>query len=522
MRGRVKMKFEKFVNKVKEAGDAAIKKAHLKSGRDMPSHQNLIDLIGKKLSYTKFLIVSNREPYLHFYEGDTIRHIRYASGLTIALDSIARLSQGIWVAHGSGDADMETADKDGRIMVPPEDPQYTLKRVWLSKQEENGYYYGFSNQVLWPLCHVAYVRPKFELEYWNYYQKVNQLFAQAVVEETRGEKSLIFLQDYHLALCARYIKELDPNLTTILFWHIPWPNPEIFRICPWKKEILEGLLSTDILGFHLPYHADNFLKTVALELESKIDYEKWAVVRGEKSCYVKSYPISVDFEKISSQADEWETEKQIEGLKKYYRLKDSLIGIGVDRIDYTKGIPERLKALDRFLEKNPQYQGKLTFIQIAVPSRVHLDEYQDIIDQIEKLVEDINWKYSQGHWSPVIYIKKHHDFKEIIPFYKMADFCIVSSLHDGMNLVAKEYISSKTDMNGVLILSRFTGSSRELEQSLLINPYDIEKFADMIKEAVEMGKEEKMSRMKRMRETVSENTIYHWAERIISDLVKLG
>jgi trehalose 6-phosphate synthase len=522
IRGRFKMKFEKFVNKVKEAGDAAIKKAHLKSGRDMPSHQSLIDLIGKKLSYTKFLIVSNREPYLHFYEGDTIKHIRYASGLTIALDSIARLSQGIWVAHGSGDADMDTADDRGRLMVPPEDPQYTLKRVWLSKQEENGYYYGFSNQVLWPLCHVAYVRPKFELEFWNYYQKVNQLFAQAVVEETKGEKSLIFLQDYHLALCARYIKELDPNLTSILFWHIPWPNPEIFRICPWKIELLEGLLSNDILGFHLSYHADNFLKTVAQELEAKIDYEKWVVTRGEKSCLVKSYPISVDFEKISSQADEWETEKQIQGLKKYYRLKDSLIGIGVDRIDYTKGIPERLKALDRFLEKNPQYQGKLTFIQIAVPSRVHLDEYQDVIDQIEKLVEDINWKYSQGHWSPVIYIKKHHDFKEIIPFYKMADFCIVSSLHDGMNLVAKEYISSKTDLNGVLILSRFTGSARELEQALLINPYDIEKFADTIKEAVEMGKEEKMSRLKRMKETVSENTIYQWAEKIISDLVKLG
>jgi alpha,alpha-trehalose-phosphate synthase [UDP-forming] len=516
------MKFDKFIGKIKQAGNSAIKKSLIKSGRIMLSHQSLIDLIRKKLSISKFMIVSNREPYVHFYEGDNIRHIRYASGLTIALDSIARLSQGIWVAHGSGDADKETTDDQGRIMVPPEEPQYTLKRLWLSKAEENGYYYGFSNQVLWPLCHVAYVRPRFELEYWNYYQKVNQIFARAVIEESRGEKGLIFLQDYHLALCSKYIKELDPNLTTILFWHIPWPNPEIFRICPWKKDLLEGLLSNDILGFHLQYHADNFLKTVALELEAKMDYEKWAVIRGEKSCLIKSYPISVDFEKISSDAEKWEIEKQIQGLKKYYRLKDSFIGIGVDRIDYTKGIPERLKALDRFLEKYPQYQKKLTFIQIAVPSRVHLDEYQDMIDQIEKLVEDINWKYSQGHWSPVIYIKKHYDFKEIIPFYKMADFCIVSSLHDGMNLVAKEYVSSKTDLNGVLILSRFTGSARELEQALLINPYDIEKSADTIREALETAKEEKTSRMKRMRETVSESNIYHWAEKIISDLVKLG
>ncbi|MDH4222333.1 MAG: trehalose-6-phosphate synthase [candidate division Zixibacteria bacterium] len=515
------VKFNKFVSKIKEATDVAIKKALVENDMYISSHQSLIDLIRKKLSISKFIIVSNREPYLHFYEGDSIRHIRYASGLTIALDPIANLSQGTWVAHGSGDADMDTTDEKGKVMVPPDDPKYTLKRIWLSKKEEYGYYYGFSNQVLWPLCHVAYIRPKFELAYWNYYQRVNQLFAQAVVEEVKGEKGLVFLQDYHLALCARYIKELDPNLTTILFWHIPWPNPEIFRICPWKIELLEGLLSNDSLGFHLSYHADNFLKTVALELEAKIDYEKWAVVRGEKSCLIKSYPISVDYQKISSAANDFQTEGQIQELKKYYRLKDYIIGIGIDRIDYTKGIPERLKALDRFLEKYPQYQGKLTFIQIAVPSRVHLEVYQDMIDQIEKMVEDINWKYSQSHWSPIIYIKKHHDFREIIPFYKMADFCIVSSLHDGMNLVAKEYISSKTELNGVLILSCFTGSARELEQALLVNPYDAEKFAEAIKEAVEMKKDEKRSRMEKMREVVSNNTVYHWAEKIISDLIKL-
>ena len=515
------VKFNKFVSKIKEATDVAIKKALVENDMYISSHQSLIDLIRKKLSISKFIIVSNREPYLHFYEGDSIRHIRYASGLTIALDPIANLSQGTWVAHGSGDADMDTTDEKGKVMVPPDDPKYTLKRIWLSKKEEYGYYYGFSNQVLWPLCHVAYIRPKFELAYWNYYQRVNQLFAQAVVEEVKGEKGLVFLQDYHLALCARYIKELDPNLTTILFWHIPWPNPEIFRICPWKIELLEGLLSNDSLGFHLSYHADNFLKTVALELEAKIDYEKWAVVRGEKSCLIKSYPISVDYQKISSAANDFQTEGQIQELKKYYRLKDYIIGIGIDRIDYTKGIPERLKALDRFLEKYPQYQGKLTFIQIAVPSRVHLEVYQDMIDQIEKMVEDINWKYSQSHWSPIIYIKKHHDFREIIPFYKMADFCIVSSLHDGMNLVAKEYISSKTELNGVLILSCFTGSARELEQALLVNPYDAEKFAEAIKEAVEMKKDEKRSRMEKMREVVSNNTIYDWAEKIISDLIKL-
>jgi alpha,alpha-trehalose-phosphate synthase [UDP-forming] len=514
-------KVAEFITKVRDAAGTAVRKAGRKGVKGMMSHQNLIDLFEKKLALSKFVLVSNREPYMHLYEGDVVECIRYASGLTIALDSLAQISRGVWVAHGSGDADMETVDTRGRLGVPPENPQYTLKRIRLSKEEENGYYYGFSNQVLWPLCHIAYVRPKFELANWNCYRKVNRLFAEAVVEEVKGEKALVFVQDYHLALCSQYIKEIDPNLTTILFWHIPWPNPEIFRICPWKEELLDGLLSNDIVGFHLPYHADNFLKTVAGELEAKIDQERREIVRGEKHCLVRSYPISVDFDRISAAAEEWQTEQQIRKLKKYYRLSDSLVGVGVDRIDYTKGIPERLRGLDRFLEKNPDYEGKLTFIQIAVPSRVHLDEYQDLIDEIEKLVEDINWKHSSDHWVPIVYIKKHHDFREIVPFYKMADFCIVSSLHDGMNLVAKEYISCKTDLNGVLILSQFTGAARELDQALLVNPYDIEQIADAIGNAVNMHREEQSTRMQRMREAVSENTIYHWAEKIISDLVRL-
>ncbi|OGC76059.1 MAG: trehalose-6-phosphate synthase [candidate division Zixibacteria bacterium RBG_16_50_21] len=467
-------------------------------------------------------MASNREPYVHFYGDDGVQHFRYASGLTIALDSVAQATGGIWVAHGAGQADREVADAEGRVAVPPESPNYTLKRIFLNKSQENGYYYGFSNQVLWPLCHVAFVRPNFDVKFWEAYQEVNRLFAQAIVKEAGEEKTLVFLQDYHLALCAKYIKELKPSFTTVLFWHIPWPNPEIFRICPWKQELLDGLLANDILGFHLRYHADNFLKTVALELEAKIDAEKDIVLKEEKKCQVRAYPISVDFQKIDRQAAAPEIQLEMDKIRRKYRLQGiEYIGLGVDRIDYSKGIPERLKALDRFFELNPQQVGKVVFIQIGVPSRTSLPEYQETIDLIESIIQKINWKYSDGRWNPIVYIPEHQDFDEIVPFYRLADFCIVSSLHDGMNLVAKEYVSAQVDGNGVLILSEFTGSSRELNSALLINPYDLENFAQAIKTAVEMPQEEKITRMHRLREIVSEHTIYDWAEQIVGDLARI-
>jgi trehalose 6-phosphate synthase len=483
------------------------------------AQEELKELVKNKLGVAKFVLVSNREPYVHFYGEDRIEHYRYASGLTIALDSIAVATKGIWVAHGSGDADFDVTDSHNRVSVPPDDPAYTLKRIHLSKRQENGYYYGFSNQVLWPLCHVVFVRPRFEARSWEIYKEVNRRFAEAASEEVGPERALFFIQDYHLALCSQYIKEKNPNSTTVLFWHIPWPNPEIFRICPWKEEILEGLLANDILGFHTFYHADNFLKTVALEMEAKIDYEKSSVVRGEKRTLVRSYPISVDYDRIDAQARSQETLQGMAAIRRRYRLSEKfVIGLGVDRIDYTKGIPERLMALDRFLELYPEYHSRVRFIQIGVPSRTHLEEYQETIDQTERMIQEINWKYSDEHWSPIIYIKEHQDFKAIIPFYKLADFCLVSSLHDGMNLVAKEYVSAQVDGNGVLILSQFTGSSGELEQSLLVNPYDTESFAQAIKRAIEMPEDEKKARMARMREIIAEQTIYHWAEEIIGDL----
>jgi trehalose 6-phosphate synthase len=516
-------KIVRILDRFKSAGVKAVEKAAKTEKVVQVSPQEALkELVKDKLGVSKFVLVSNREPYVHFYEGEKISYFRYASGLTVALDSVAQATRGIWVAHASGDADLEVTDPENRVAVPPENPSYVLRRIYLTKAQEQGYYYGFSNQALWPLCHVAFVRPKFEAKNWEVYKQVNRRFAEAAVQEIGTENALVFLQDYHLALCAKYIKELNPQTTTVLFWHIPWPNPEIFRICPWKQEILDGLLSNDILGFHLRYHADNFLKTVAAEMEAKIDYEKMAVIRGERRCLVRSYPISVDFQRLDTQSRVPETEQATADIRRRYRLgDDTIIGLGVDRIDYTKGIPERLLGLDRFFEIYPEYQEKLAFIQIGVPSRIHLEAYQETIDQIERMIEQINWKYATGNWNPIIYVKEHQDFQRIVSFYKAADFCVVSSLHDGMNLVAKEYLSTQADGKGVLILSQFTGSARELESALLINPYDTETFAKTIKKAIEMPQEERQARSQRLREIISEHTIYHWAEEIVSDLARI-
>jgi len=506
--------------KIKAAGKKALEKAEQQPGV-FSSKESLTELMKRKLGITQLILVSNREPYVHIYQENEIKAMHYASGLSIALDSIAQACDTLWIAHGSGEADWEVVNQENKVEIPSASSSYVLKRIRLSKSEEHGYYHGFSNEVMWPLCHVCYVRPKFNQKNWEIYQNVNRKFAEAVLEEIKSGETLIFIQDYHLALCAKYLKEIRPELITILFWHIPWPNPEIFRICPWKTDILEGLLSNDIIGFHLRYHADNFLKTVALEMEAKIDSEKWSVQRGESKSLVRSYPISVDFDKISSAADTLETSSLIQRIKKHYMIENQLIGLGVDRIDYAKGIPERLKALDYFFENNPEYLGRLVFIQIGVPSRLHLEDYQQTQNQIEAEIKRINWKYAQGRWCPLIFINENKNFQEITAFYKMADFCIVSSLHDGMNLVAKEYIAAQTALKGVLILSQFTGSARELESALLINPYHIEDFAQTIKKAIALPLEEKIKNMERMRKIVQENNIYLWAEKIISDLALL-
>lgn len=486
----------------------------------MWTKESLNELVKEKLRDYLFIVVSNREPYIHSYSGQKIVCHVPASGLTVALDPVMQSCGGTWIAHGSGDADRETVDNDSKVRVPPDNPAYSLKRVWLTREEEEGFYYGFSNEALWPLSHIVYTKPVFDERQWNTYKKVNNIFAQSVLAEVGKKKAFVFIQDYHLALLSRLIKEQNPNIVTAQFWHIPWPNREAFRICPWQEEILHGLLGNDLLGFHIRYHCNNFLDTIDRTIEAKVDWERNEVARGGKKTLVRPFPISVDFEELCSESQEPEVMEEIARLKSTLGICDEKIGIGLDRIDYTKGIPERFNAIDRLLEKYPQYMGKVVFVQAGVPSRTHIGTYQMLNEQIDTMVEKINWKYTTGHWKPIIWLREHCPPTTLAALRCMADFCVVSPLHDGMNLVAKEFVASRFDEDGILILSRFAGASRELTDALLVNPYATDNFAEAIKTALEMPRNERRKRMRKMREVVKENNIYKWAADIISELVR--
>lgn len=481
----------------------------------------LRDLIHAKLGENALFVVSNREPYMHVVDELTgsAKCIRPASGVVTALDPILRACGGTWIAHGSGDADKKFVNSKNKLGVPFEDDRYILKRVWLTKEEEEGYYYGFANEGLWPLCHVTHTRPIFRETDWQMYKKVNQKFAESILEELPAKNPFVFIQDYHFTLLPKMIKEKRPDVTLALFWHIPWPNPEVFAICPYQHEILDGMLACDIIGFHVQFHCNNFLDTANRLVECRIDTEKFSVIRANKETFVKAFPISVDGY-TSSNLSKVNT-SQIQIIKEEYQLKDKIVALGVDRIDYTKGIIERILAIDRFLEKYPSYKNKFVFIQLAAPSRTHIKRYHELIGEIDDLVEKKNWKYSDGNWKPIIYLKRHFSSEEIRPYYTLADLCIVSSLHDGMNLVAKEYIAIKSDLNSALLLSRFTGAARELTDAILINPYSIEEFADAIKFAIELPIEDKQKRMESMRRVISENNVYRWAGNIITELTAL-
>jgi len=487
----------------------------------------LLNTIKEKLPDYLFVVVSNREPFIHVYREGKIVCLKPASGLVSALEPVMEATRGIWVAYGSGNADKKMVDEKSRLMVPPIPPgegegrrqdQYTLKRVWLTKEDEAGYYYGFANEALWPLSHLVYMRPAFRQSDWECYQRVNKLFAQAILEEIGQSRAFVFIQDYHFAPLAKYLKQARHDIICALFWHIPWPNPEAFRICPWKREILEGLLANDLLGFHLTSHCDNFIDTVDREIEARIDREKRSVIRGRHETLIRSFPISVDFDEISRTSTSPFVRRAMSRLKKQFPIDVDFVLLGLDRLDYTKGIPEKFLAFDRFLEKYPQYRERCVLFQNGALSRIHLKQYKQINDEVDALADDINWKHSTNSWSPIILTKKDMTRVECTALFRLADVCIIGSLHDGMNLVSKEFVASRNDRDGVLVLSRFTGAARELEQAILINPYDREDFADKIKEALEIPKIERKRRMRALRETVWENNIYKWASDIILEL----
>ena len=486
----------------------------------MWTREGLHDLVKEKLAGYLFVVVSNREPYIHTFSGrEIVCHVP-ASGLTVALDPVMQACGGIWIAHGSGDADREVVDKDSKVGIPPENPRYALKRLWLSREDEEGYYSGFSNEALWPLCHIVYTRPVFEESDWETYKKVNETFARSVLDEVGDRKAFVFIQDYHLTLLSKLIKDKHPNIITAQFWHIPWPHREAFRICPWQEEILKGLLGNDLLGFHIRYHCNNFLDTVDRAIEAKVDWERYEVTCGGRKTAVRPFPISVDFEALAQFAQSQEVAAQEKELRARLNLDDKIVGVGFDRLDYTKGIPDRLRAVGRFFEKYPGYKEKVVFIQAGVRSRVEILEYKKLAEEIDRVEEETNSRWATGRWKPIVYLREHQSQTALMALRRLADFFVVSSLHDGMNIVAKEFVASRFDEDGVLILSPFTGAARELTDAVLANPYAIDHFADAIKKAVEMPEAERRRRMQKMRAVVRENNIYKWAADIISELVK--
>jgi len=478
--------------------------------------------VRKRLQQRRLVVVSNREPYIHTRQNGNLEIMIPASGLVTALEPILRSCDGTWIAEASGDADRETVDEHDRLRVPPAEPQYTLRRVWLNKEEENGYYFGFANEGLWPLCHIAHTRPIFRSENWEYYQQVNRKFADAVLDEIAGaQKPFILVQDYHFALLPRMIKNERPDARVAIFWHIPWPNAEAFGICPWERELVDGLLGADLVGFHIQNHCNNFLETVDHAVECRIDRESLTVNRGSHLTRVRPFPISIDFTDDGDSEGRESPYVDRAALLAGVGVQAKFMGVGVDRVDYTKGILERFGGIERFLEKYPYYQGKFTFVQIGAPSRMQIKRYLELYADVEAEANRINRRFMNNQWKPIVLLKRHHSHQEIERFYRASDLCLVTSLHDGMNLVAKEYVAARDDERGVLILSRFAGASRELHDALIVNPYDTEVIADAIHTALEMPAGEIERRMQTLRRTVRERNIYRWAANLISELAEI-
>jgi trehalose 6-phosphate synthase len=519
--GAQKPEFLPILRDVRELVDRIAMEKEAEGERGGWTPQRLRHTLNRHLHGEKIIIAANREPYIHERDNGAVKVLHPASGLVTALEPVMRACSGVWIAHGGGSADRETADRRGRLPVPPGEESYWLRRVWLTPEEEQGYYYGFANEGLWPLCHIAHTRPQFRAGDWERYQQVNRKFAEAVGEEAGIDDPIVLVQDYHFALVPRLIRERLPKATVITFWHIPWPNSERLGICPWHKELLGGLLGSSILGFHTQFHCNNFIDSVDRFLETRIDREHNAVVQHGQTTFVRPYPISLEWPVHWLQGlpavDDCRGQVRAElGL-----AEDALLGVGVDRLDYTKGIEERLLAVEQLLERFPGFRGRFTFVQLAAPSRTLIERYRQLTESVEQTAARINARFAQGSYRPIVLLRAHHEPPRVYRFYRAADVCYVSSLHDGMNLVAKEFIAAREDESGVLVLSEFTGAARELTEALVVNPYDLQESSAALATALTMPAEEQRDRMRAMRAFLAEFNVYRWAGRMLVDAARL-
>ncbi len=482
------------------------------------SAQRLRGVLQSEYADDEILVVSNRQPYSHEHRDGKVVVTQPASGLVTALEPVLRAASGTWIAHGSGSADAEVSDRNGCIQVPPEKPAYTLRRLWLTPEEVKGYYEGFANEGLWPLCHIAHVRPVFRADDWRRFVDVSQRFADAVVKSSKRPDPLVLVQDYHMALVPQMIRDRLPQATIVSFWHIPWPMSETFGICPWREQILEGMLGSHIMGFQTSTHGRNFIDAVDTFLEARIEHEDATIYRAGQLTRVAPYAISIAWPPA--------TEEPIQATRA--RVLASLglpveqrLAVGIDRLDYIKGLQERFAAVEHLLQTHPQWRGRFTLVQIASPSRSDLPEYRAFHDRVVAEAQRINAAYGTER-APAILLKiEHHGAQQVHDLYRSADVGVVTSLHDGMNLVAKEYVAARDDELGVLLLSCFTGASRELHEALIVNPYSAEETGAALARALVMPLAEQRERMRTMRAWVRSRNIYRWAGIMLMDAARV-
>lgn len=514
--------FVPLVRDLRELLERLAQEEHSEAQGGIWNPERLKLTLRRHLHGERLIVAANREPYIHDRDAEgAIRVLHPASGLVSALEPVMRACSGVWIAHGAGGADRDTVDAHDRVRVPPGEESYLVRRLWLSEEEEKGYYYGFSNEGLWPLCHVAHARPTFRVDDWERYREVNQRFADAICQEADTDDPVVLVQDYHLALVPKMLREKLPRATILTFWHIPWPNAEQISICPWHLELVEGLLGSSILGFHTQFHCNNFLEAADRFLESRIDREDFAVVQNQRRTLVRAYPISIEWPHRWVNTAPPIAECRAALLADLGLPADAKIGVGVDRLDYTKGIEERFRAIERLLEREPSWLGRFCFLQIASPSRTLIERYLQLNRDVEQLAERINARFARPGWQPIVLRRRHTEPADVFRLYRGADICYVSSLHDGMNLVAKEYLAARDDEQGVLVLSTFTGAARELSEALIVNPYDIEEASSALRAALTMPPEQQRMRVKAMRRLIAELNVYRWAGRMLLDASRL-
>ncbi len=477
--------------------------------------------IAQYLEGRTLILLSNREPYEHRQVDDRIEVRQPPGGLVSALDPTMRATHGIWVAWGSGSADAETSDSDGRVMVPPDDPAYSLRRVFLDEEEVDGYYLGFSNAALWPLCHMLVQHFEYRDEYWDRYCAVNEKFARAVAAEVeRAEKqTVVWIQDYHFGLAAELIRSLSNPILIHQFWHIPFPPSDILRLLPVDVagKLLRGMLGNDLIAFQTERYALNFLGCVAEFIpDAGSDADNLVIRYADRSIEVGVFPISIDVDRYEQLACEPESVARVERLRDRHASGGCQVGLSVDRVDYTKGIPERLRALTQLWEQQPEMRERFTMLVVATPSRSELAAYRDLEKEMVSTVREINDRFRTENWEPIVLVHENVSAEVLAGAYRAADICLVSSLQDGMNLVAKEFVACQVDERGVLVLSRFTGAAEVIDDAILINPFDIGGFVDGIQRALEMSEGERRIRMHRMRTQLRSWTIFDWLASILS------